>query len=154
MINKIKSLYKDIKNLIIWIPVIWNDRDWDEKFMLQILHKKLDKMEKFFRSDKAWSANSNKKAHRIMVAKNLCKRLIKGSYLENATIEYDKKYDGVDIEDIFKDLPNGFREYIGDANKKRDNAFDKCCDHSIYMENRDWNLLWDIIKKHGNGWWD
>jgi hypothetical protein len=53
MINKIKlwwkfegryyhkDLYRGIKNLIQWFPVIWKDRDWDSYYIFQILEHKL-----------------------------------------------------------------------------------------------------------------
>ena len=48
MINKIKDFFRNIKhglkNLYVWFPIIWNDRQWDFQSMLEILDKKLELM--------------------------------------------------------------------------------------------------------------
>ena len=45
-----KTTISRIKNLIRWFPVIWNDRDWDSEFTLDILLKKLEHQRDFFLS--------------------------------------------------------------------------------------------------------
>ena len=51
---KIKTIYRNIKtgikNLIIWLPIIWKDRWWDYTFLYEILRFKLILMEKKFRN--------------------------------------------------------------------------------------------------------
>jgi hypothetical protein len=39
-----KDLYRGIKNLIHWFPVIWKDRDWDSSYIYQILEHKIKLM--------------------------------------------------------------------------------------------------------------
>jgi hypothetical protein len=36
-----KDLYRGIKNLIKWFPVIWKDRDWDSHYIFRMLEHKL-----------------------------------------------------------------------------------------------------------------
>jgi len=44
-------MFDNLKNLKDWAPIIWKDRNWDYKFFLDILLKKLKNMEKFFSND-------------------------------------------------------------------------------------------------------
>lgn len=39
-----------IRNLIIWLPIIWRDRDWDWQFLSEIMQFKLRNMSRFFRA--------------------------------------------------------------------------------------------------------
>ncbi len=48
MINYIRYTFKSIKNIIRWIPTLWNDRDWDGTYMHQIMKKKLEHMKEYF----------------------------------------------------------------------------------------------------------
>ncbi len=38
---KIKQFFKRIYNLYRWFPIIWNDQDWDDHFIFEILKFKL-----------------------------------------------------------------------------------------------------------------
>lgn len=48
VINYIRYTFKSIKNIIRWIPTLWNDRDWDGTYMHQIMKKKLEHMKVYF----------------------------------------------------------------------------------------------------------
>ena len=94
-IEKIRDFYynitQGISNIFKWGKVIWNDRNWDDGYIFRILYFKFESMEKFFNSDKAYSARAKKDAKRIMTAKNLCKRIVENNYLSNALIDHNKK---------------------------------------------------------------
>lgn len=45
-----KNIIRGIKNIWKWLPIIWQDRDWDYGFMLKILVFKLENMEWFMRN--------------------------------------------------------------------------------------------------------
>jgi hypothetical protein len=150
IIYEIMQIIKNIKKIISWIPVLWNDRNFDEVFMLKILHKKLEGMEEFFRSDRTWSANSDETAHEIMTAKNLCKRLISKNYLNDSILQHHK----LNFWEFLKKIENGKSFNFGDIDKKQDYELKKSFKHADYMEKQDWNYLWDLIKKYGRMWWD
>jgi hypothetical protein len=42
-----KDLYRGVKNLIKWFPVIWRDRDWDSYYIFRILEHKLKSQAKY-----------------------------------------------------------------------------------------------------------
>jgi hypothetical protein len=71
--RKIDRIINNIKNLIVWFPVIWEDRQYDYAFMFAIFEKKLELMEK---DTYNWfSLGTEKDRKRIKTAKILCKRL-------------------------------------------------------------------------------
>ena len=63
-----KTTISKIKNLIRWLPVIWNDQDWDSEFTLDILLKKLEHQRNFFLSKDTHLANSWETADEIEIA--------------------------------------------------------------------------------------
>lgn len=44
---RIKKKIRQIRNLIRWAPIIWNDADWDYYFVYEILKQKLKHVEQF-----------------------------------------------------------------------------------------------------------
>jgi len=53
------------KKLLYWLPVIWNDYDFDQVFFGVIMRHKLKSMRDFFNSDEALGANSKKDAENM-----------------------------------------------------------------------------------------
>lgn len=151
--SKILGIKDGIQNIIKWFPVIWNDKDFDQYYIYKILETKLTHMEEFFRND-AYSVKADKEAHRIMIAKNLAKRLANENYLTNATIEYDKLYGDKDLFDSEPTDNPKFSRLINIATKHQNNMFDRACKHSEYMKKQDKDMLFDIIKKNIDAWWD
>lgn len=39
-----KDFFNGIRNLVVWFPVIWRDRDWDWQYLSDIMQFKLNKM--------------------------------------------------------------------------------------------------------------
>lgn len=60
-----KSLYKGIKNIIRWTPIIWKDRDSDYEFIERVLYYKLANTYNFFVSKNSitnWEVKEQKEA--------------------------------------------------------------------------------------------
>ena len=43
-INKVNRFFRNVRNVIRWIPTLYKDREWDYSFMLEIEQKKLKNM--------------------------------------------------------------------------------------------------------------
>ena len=48
---KIKNKVRQLRKVLRWIPIIWNDRDWDYYFIYEILKQKLIDTETHIRKD-------------------------------------------------------------------------------------------------------
>lgn len=158
MLKKLRNLYYNIRNglenLLIWLPVIWKDRDFDEYYVFKLLYKKFENMEKFFNSEFTWSADAKKMAQEIKIAKNLVKRIIDDNYLENALTEYHKKYG--DLKYSFKQVegqPN-LVKLIWDETEESQKIFRRCSKHSNYMKKQDLEYLFNYLNKNISKWWD
>lgn len=147
-------IIQGIKNIIIWFPVIWRDRDFDHSFLYKIMYYKLKNMQAFFESENVWCACSNRKAKQIMIAKNLCKRLIEQQYLTNALTDYHQKY-GEEIKFSFEPVEGKTYSVLKWNETEREHEdFHMASVHSDYMEQQDLDYLFKHMRKYIQGWWD
>ncbi len=123
MLWRIKGRFK---KLWYWLPVIWNDYDFDYAYFWIIMQHKLKSMRNFFNSDYAFGANSKKDAEKMDLCIKVLDRIINEDYLENAHMWHDKKWGGVE----------------------------KWCNVADRQEQQDIEFLLTKIKKHVKGWWD
>ncbi len=77
-IRNIKSIARNLKD---WLPVIIKDEHWDYEFIYDILYKKLELQENFFRSDKVWAADALDRADEIKEVREALLRLRKNDYV-------------------------------------------------------------------------
>jgi hypothetical protein len=145
-----------IKNLIKWLPIIWDDKQWDYYYFYKILYYKLKFMEEFWKSDEPVSAKAEKTAKQIMVAKNLAKRLMENNYLDNALMWHEQKYPDY-IDKVFtvpcKDNPK-IHMYVNKNSIDAQKSFRRYSEHADYMEQQDRDMLFNWIKRYIERWWD
>ncbi len=157
MFRKIRDQYYSIKNGILnimrWFSIIWEDRDWDYYYIFALLYHKFNNMEKFFRSDKVWSAKASEVADELKIAKLLCKRIMEDKYTDNALIPVEQKYGELKWHIEPSEYRN-FNTIIFDESFEERKARDKAYKHSEYMENQDIEYLMKYIKKNIRKWWD
>ena len=65
---KIIRFFRKIKNVFRWLPTIWNDEDYDDSFIVEILIKKLEHTRDFFLSDRTHIMDAKKVALEIQEA--------------------------------------------------------------------------------------
>jgi len=56
------KILRKIKRVLEWVPVLWNDEDFDYAHLLEIMIFKLKRMENFFNSKYAWSSDAKQQA--------------------------------------------------------------------------------------------
>lgn len=154
ILSSIRGFIKGIKNVVDWLPIIYNDRDWDHQFIFIILHKKLHNMEKFFDSDNVWGAKAKDSAKEIKLARILCERIIKHEYLSNATIRYDELYGDKEFMTLEKVEGKNYSRVKFTDDKNQQDMFDRACKHSDKMEKQDIEYLFGYLPKHIKKWWD
>lgn len=135
MFYKIKDKYYSIKNgisnIIKWIPTIWKIRDWDAEYLYILIYKHLSHVEDCLRYN-GHGVNSIKNADRIKIAKNLARRLYEQEYTSNALIPVEEK----------------------DESSEEIKARSKAYEHAEYMEKQDRKMLFVMLDKYMDKWWD
>jgi hypothetical protein len=72
----LKSIKQGIVNIIRWIPVVWEDNDWDWYYLSRVMEYKLRKMSKSFKKEGV-SVEADKCAKEMLICAELLKRLMK-----------------------------------------------------------------------------
>jgi hypothetical protein len=95
-----KTVYKGIKNLIQWFPIIWKDRDWDNSFIYDLLEFKLRRQSKYTQKIDKFTS-SQQSARNMRICADLISR-IKDDYYSIEYIDYtedDFWFEPLDEED-------------------------------------------------------
>lgn len=157
--------YRQIKNVIGWIPVVWKQFDFDYRYSIEVFKHQLLKQAKYMESDRALGYGSKIDAQKI----RMVVRLMDKVYNEEYACEYQQKLkdtygEGVD-EWIFEEIPDrpGFKsiksryevdekwESLRDEIKSNK---DKWFKESHEKQERAHKLLWKLIEFYIRGWWD
>ena len=164
---KIKQFFKHIYNLYRWFPIIWNDQDWDDHYIFEILKFKLKNQAEYIGyHDRHMSA---KRDAEIMM---LCVRLIEKVQDEWYGREYfnyhksdmrfipSKSHPGsyeMEMEILEENFDDYFKKYpliyrmVPDLKAPKDEiAFHI----SKINEERAHKLLFKILEQNIRRWWD
>jgi len=117
---------------------------------------KLKNMEKFFRSDYAWSANSEKDADNIKQAINLLERIGNNEYIQEALQPFYNKYPDYKIEFKFEPSHNNpnFHRLMDDKTEDQKELLSKCYKNADELEKKDLDELYKFLREHVEEWWD
>jgi len=147
------KIYYGIKNLILWFPVIWNDRNWDFYFIYKVLHHKLKLTEKTIReADNHTTAQRDAKKIRVCLV--LLNRLMKDEYETNIFKQVDEKWGELQMK-----LVNGYVN-ISRPNIKneKDETLERkqsqlCYEKVEQIKKQDLDLLSKYLQKYIRTWW-
>lgn len=77
---KIRNILTGLRNLYVWAPIIWRDRDYDYIYTIEILKKKLELQAKCF--DNGWMDNSKRDAQIIRTVIRLIDKVYNEEYFQ------------------------------------------------------------------------
>lgn len=159
-----KRKYRQIKNVINWIPVVWNQFDFDYRYSLEVFKHQLSKQAKFM-DDKPVGFGAKYRAEKIRMVIRLMDKVYDEEYACEYQDKLKEKY-GEGVDDIrFIDIPDKpeyselkcayevdekwihQREQI-EKDKK------KWFKESHEKQERAHKLLWKLIEFYIRGWWD
>lgn len=157
MLTKIKDKYYSIKNgisnIIRWVPTIWKLRDWDAEYLYLLIYKHLSHVEDCLRYN-GHGVNSVKDADKIRIAKNLAKRLYKQEYVHNALTPVEEKYGELKIRIEKDDILPMCNKIIFDELPEERKARERAYKHSDYMEKQDRQMLFEMLNKYIDEWYN
>jgi hypothetical protein len=158
---------RGIKNLIIWFPTIWRDRQWDHQFIYMMLRAKLNFQEKFIRKH-GIHVNNIEDANQIKECVDILDRLIDDDYhiaafkehderwgeAKMSWIDTDEKENETDESDLVElNITYPFVETDQDLESERDD-FKLACTKEDYLRQKDMRNLFLNMYKNIQGWWD
>ena len=153
--NFFRNLKKGIWNLISWLPIVWNDRDWDYCFLYELLKFKLKRMEKYL-CRYGHSVDNEKDANSIKECMIILERLIDDDYAAkdwNRIREKWGEFEFTKTEDGHTKLTvSGVKTEEDD--KKYSADIKNCCKNEESMIQKDLNDLFENMKLNIRRWWD
>lgn len=133
--NKIKYFfirtYERISNVIRWLPIIWQARDWgDYAYTIEIFKFQLENLAKSLDRGEDGHTLSNHKSQQIRTAIRLMNKAYSDDY----------------FEDYLKEI-----KLIPTSNYKER---DLCIERYMSKKERAHKLLWKYIEQNIQSWWD
>lgn len=141
-----------IHNLIIWFPIIWKDRQWDYRYLFDIMIKKLELMEKFYDNDEnTIGADSKIYANDIREARKELQYIADGQNETDALAPLHQahmdRYGEYTIENVLEDVN---REKTQEERDEFTIMVSKC--DELYEEHM--GNFCRIFKDRVQYWWD
>ena len=169
---RIKYLIDGIHNIIRWMPTLFHDKDWDDYYVTKMLQKKIEYQREYIvkhnrhtrvDEDNFW----------MTVVLNLIEReheeyyaLEKYDYTESNIKFIDSEthpgsYEMLD-ELVWEELDIYLTKYPSAVRKVKQQYPDKDFTDKetlslyvgIYNQKRNRNLIFEILKRYSNRWWD
>jgi len=168
------DLGRRIKNLWRWLPIIWNDKDYDDHFIFEILKFKL-KNTADYTEQRKWFVGYEHEVSRMRLCIKLI-NLIQEEYYgmeymdyktstfefmptdnkdENGDLYYELKSEMIEdkLDNYFIKYPLIYKQMInklGHPEDRRHIAIHMGCKN----HERAKRLLFNILNKHIENWWD
>ena len=137
-----RKIFYGVKNIIRWLPVIWNDRQWDEHYLFRIMKKKLQLMGDFYVSDAPVAEGAENIANDIQRAIELLTYIMEEEYTHEAFEGYWDKY----LTD--------FEAYLEPFTKEQRELFNKCDIQAEALYEQYMTELCNLFKQKVRNWWD
>ena len=153
-------IFRKLKRLIAFIPVIWKSEDYDYRYALDIFKFQLLRLADYIESQDRYVGNKNDVAR----IRTVC-RLMDKVYDEEYGCEYQNKLKELYGERVldwwFEDAGRGDdSSYLRYEYEKWDNSEEiKKVERKLFLESKDkqkkaHKLLWDFIEHNIQKWWD
>lgn len=162
--NKIVYPFRMVKYFLVnvWVyrRILWNDRDWDFIYFLELLQCKLNKMEHHFRYN-AHIMDSEKVANQLKICSTLTQRILDDRYGELEWDKLDNEYG--EMKSTFQKTEYGFNRLVLERPlalkgtpeyekvRKKELRISKKADE---QRKNDINYLFSYMAKYLQTWWD
>jgi len=161
MLYFFKRKIKQIKNIFRWIPVLWNNFDFDYRYSLDVFKFQLLNQAKHMESDKSVTLNVGQYAKRIRTIVKLMDLVYDEYYACEYQDKLKNKY-GEDVQEwIFEDSGRGDgSSRIRQNYEFWDNKDEVQKEHDIWFkesqlkQEKAHKLLWKLIEHNIRNFWD
>ena len=156
----IKRKIWQIKNLIKWFPVIWNQYDFDESYAIEVFIFQLNKIADFLDSDKACTVSAKANASCIRKTTKLLQDVMDEKFAMEYQNNFKECYGEVKFKFESTDNPKlnqlkwKFPTIDGMTEEELDKIYTKMFHESQAKQEKAHNLAWRLVANHIRGWWD
>lgn len=155
--NRIKKLIK----IIQWLPILWNDYDWDYSYLLTLIDYKLKRMQKALKEGMAIQEHIDAKVKEIQDVRDIIKQIEEDNFIEKEEKAHEKEFGKLKTKTI-QNLNNKnlieVKFYYAQISKKNNKiAIKKSVGISRLNEIRcqkAYYKMFNLMAKNIQGWWD
>lgn len=162
--SNIKYFFKrkvwQIRNVFKWLPVIWNQFDFDYHYSIEVFKFQLEKQAKFLESGKACTTNAKHNASRIRTAIRLMKKVYDEDYVCEYQVKLAELY-GKDVLDWeFEEIGDKGSSILKHKYEKWENASEiNTIQSKLFLEShkkqvKAHRILWAFIEHNIRHFWD
>lgn len=148
----------NIKRCIKWIPIIWNDREYDFTYFLSIIEFKLAQMFEFYEYGNTHLLNADNVANEIDFVLTVLKRYLKNNYCKQEYAQLKQEHGQTKMQ--FKPYGDDCDEFIGlqfthtQDNNRAVATWRKLNAKSRKLQQKDFELIFDFLNINLQNWWD
>lgn len=135
---RLRYTYESILNILRWIPILWNDRDWDYVFIYRILQFKLQNMRKLHEQNQRHTG-WKRTVRELRTAEILLQRLSEDNYA---------------AELISKLHPPNFDTNPITFHPDNIPVIAQIVNREEYMRKQDEEALYRLFRRKLRSWWD
>lgn len=149
--------YQKVCKIISYVPILWNDWDWDYVCLYNLMAFKLKKMKEHHRECQT-IADWETVANEIEVAEGALRRLAADDYCAKAHEEHRKKFkEGDSFEDRFipveEEKDSRYRTMKPMSDEERE-SFRSIMDSEEECRQKDLAIFCKMFTEYSRGWWD
>lgn len=155
---KVKKFLNKIIKICKYLPILWKDEDWDYEYILALLKYKLKRTRDCISRNQIISNGERR---------DICIQI-------NQALDHLNNYANAD--EVYDDLRSPLPFKVGhitvptendcwkmiminkEANRRltpeEDEIYGTYLLNKHKFEQEEWEAAWDIIKEHGQGWWE
>jgi len=158
-----KRKYRQIKNVIRWIPVIWNNFDFDYRYALEAFKFQLNNIATHMESDKAVTMTAAQRAQKIRTITKLMDKVYDEDYALEYFDEIERLYGPREMNWEDDDTREGYstyqefiyeREYTQEQLKAISKHESRLHKESQAKQEKAHKLLWKLMEHNIRGFWD
>lgn len=150
--HKVRRFPTNVHNLIKWFPVIWRDRDFDQYYLLKVMEFKMSEMAKLHREYGVTEGKFDT-ADQLEQCVSLIQKITEGNYTDEAFGDERYLLDRTRFD--FVDTPDGTTRMRISGLTEEETARKM----ELYMLEeklleKDYDLLFETMRKYIRTWWD
>ena len=149
IVRRITRFLDSLHNLWKWFPIIWNDRDWDDYFIFEVLKFKLKNVsDSFERND--WYVGNEQDVKKMRTCIKLIE-LVQSSYYET------EAYDHENVEEYLAKYKNVTLKVLTDKKYQifpNENRNAVAMNVGLYKHQQAKRILFTMLERYIEYWWE
>jgi len=161
MIYYIKRKIQQIKNLIRWFPIIWNQYDFDYSYALDVFKFQLQNISKYLKSDRAVCQSNLQRAERIDMIVKLMDKVYNEDYCLEWIPKMEELYGKGCMEFVHKPIEDKphlttltFKYETFDNKEEIRLKSREILNETQAKQDRAHKLLWKLVEHNIQTFWD